>query len=76
MFGLVLDPPTIIAFTGLLSVIGNIVLTIDARRRSIQTAEVVEKKVVPQLNAMRSEGAARGEQLNGMAKGSNDAPKA
>lgn len=76
MFNLMLDPPTIIAITGLLSVIGNIVLTLDARRRSIQTAETVEKRVVPAINAIRSEGNARGEQLNGIAKGNPDAPKA
>ena len=40
-FGFMLDPATIIAITGLVSVLGNIYLTIDTRRR----AKVIEEKI-------------------------------
>lgn len=68
-----MDAPTIIAITGLISVIGNIALTLDARRRGIKVSETVEQKIVPAIQAMRSEGNARGEQLNGITKGNPDA---
>jgi hypothetical protein len=63
-----LDAPTIIAVTGLVSVIGNIVLTFDARRRGIATATTVNNVLIPKVEELHKLTNGQSEKLNAVSK--------
>jgi hypothetical protein len=66
--GFNLDAPTIIAITGLLSVAGNIVLTLDARRRGIETAATVTQVLIPKVEELHKLTNGQSEKLNEVSK--------
>jgi hypothetical protein len=68
MFGLVFDPPTIIALTGLLSVAGNIALTMDARRRSMKNADTLTNVLIPKVDELHKLTNGQSEKLNTVSK--------
>jgi hypothetical protein len=62
------DAPTIIAVTGLISVVGNIVLTFDARRRGINTEATMTTVVIPKLEELHKLTNGQSEKLNAVSK--------
>ena len=63
-----LDAPTIIAVTGLISVIGNIALTFDARRRGMKTEATVNNVLIPKVDKLHELTNGQSEKLNAVSK--------
>lgn len=65
---MILDAQTIIAITGLISVIGNIGLTLDARRRGIKTETAVTDVVIPKIKELHYLTNGQSDKLNAVSK--------
>jgi hypothetical protein len=63
-----LDAQTIIAVTGLITVVGNILLTFDARRRGMKTETTVNEILIPKVDKLHELTNGQSEKLNAVSK--------